>query len=409
MYEKALILNHNDFYATEWIVPEVKSDKDYGIIEIEESKKYFTNEKLNRFRLNRFEEYKKMGFPKWKRSKLNGFDPIKFVPDFNSLISDNLRSLNDLDNEGISILEDMDFDGSHRKFLLMTDVFFNTGFYLKTERNQENEIYSIEAGIDERNPIYDLGIINLAENSKATLIRFVHSNGNGSKISSLRGKLKENSELTVININLFEKDISTDNIFFDVGKEAKLTVYDINIGGKVTAPHVVIRMAEEKGNVNIYPYYLTQDEEIIDMFYLIRYYSPETFGHILGHGVLMDESRVIFRGNLDIKKGSKNADASEQDFNLILSEKAKVMAYPSLYVDENEVNAGHAASIGSIDEDKLYYMMARGYSKSAAKKEIALGIFEPAVSIIKEYNSKIAGDLYDVIQKRFDRKFSDSE
>ncbi|SHE44172.1 Iron-regulated ABC transporter permease protein SufD [Marinitoga hydrogenitolerans DSM 16785] len=408
MYEKALVLSHNNFTATEWEVPQIKSDKEYGIIEIEESKKYINNEKLNEFRLNRFEEYKKIGFPKWKRAKLNGFDPLPYRPKINSLISENLKSLNDLDDEGILILKDMDFDGSHRKFLLMSDIFFNSGFYLKTSNKQENEIYTVETIIDKDNPLYDLGIINLEENSKATLIRFVKSNGNSSKIASLRGKLKKNSELTIININLFNNDISTDNIFFDIGENAKLTMYDINIGGKVNAPHIVIRMANKEGNVNIYPYYLTQDEEIIDMFYLIRYYAPKTFGHILGHGVLMDSSRVIFRGNLDIKKGAKDADAGEQDFNLILSDKARVMAYPSLYVDENDVNAGHAASIGSIEEEQLYYMMTRGYSKSEAKKEIASGIFEPAISFVEQYNSKIVGELRDVIQKRFDREFSNS-
>ncbi|GAB6188897.1 SufD family Fe-S cluster assembly protein [Marinitoga arctica] len=408
MYEKALILRHDDFFATEWQVPEIESKKDYGIIEIDESKKVFTNNELNKFRLNRFEEYKKMGFPKWKRAKLNGFDPIPFISKFNSLSSENLKSLNDLDDEGIEILNDMDFDGSHRKFLLMSDIFFNSGFYLKTEKNQEHSVYTTESIIDNKNPLYDLGIINLAENSKATLIRFVKSKGNSSKISSLRGRLSKNSELTIININLFDNDISTDNIFLDIGEQSNVIIYDINIGGKVTAPHIIVRMAEEKGNINIYPYYLTQNEEIIDMFYLIRYYAPETFGHILGHGVLMDSSRVIFRGNLDIKKGAKEANANEQDFNLILSDKAKVMAYPSLYVDENEVTAGHAASIGSIEEDQLYYMMTRGYSKNEAKKEIAFGIFEPSIEFVSKYNTKLAGELRDVIQKRFDREFSNS-
>ncbi|NUU99829.1 hypothetical protein XO12_06865 [Marinitoga sp. 1154] len=408
MYEKSLVLNHNDFFATEWSVPEINSEKDYGIIELEEAKNFFSNKELNEFRINKFEEYKRLGFPKWKRAKLNGFDPIKYISEFNALISENLISLNDMDNDGIEILREMDFDGSHRKFLLMTDTFFNAGYYLHTKENQEDEIYAFEALIDNKNPLYDLGVINLEENSKATLIRFVKSKGSSSRIASLRGKLKENSELTLINVNLYNNDISTDNIFFDIGKKAKLTLYDINIGGKITAPHIVVRMAQENGNVNVYPYYLSQESEVIDMFYLIRYYAPETFGHILGHGVLMDESRVIFRGNLDIKKGAKNADAGEQDFNLVLSNKAKVMAYPSLYVDENEVNAGHAASVGSIEEDKLYYMMTRGYSKNDAKKEIASGIFEPAISFINKYNSKIAGELNDVIQKRFDREFSNS-
>ncbi|AEX85704.1 ABC-type transport system involved in Fe-S cluster assembly, permease component [Marinitoga piezophila KA3] len=407
MYEKALVLNHNDFLATEWKVPEIKSDNDYGIIEIEEAEKFYTSNELKSFRRKRFEEYKTLGFPKWKRSKLEGFNPLPYVAKFNSLMSDNLKSINDIDNKGIEILNNMDFDGSHRKFLLMSDVFFNTGFYLKTNKNQNNEVYWIKEVID-KSPLYGLEVIYIDENSEATLIRFIESKGKGTKIKTLRGKLEENSKLTVININLFDNDISTDNMFFDVGKNAQLTVYDINIGGKVTAPHIVTRLANENGKVDIYPYYLTQDNEIIDMFYLLRYYAPETIGHIVGRGVLMDSSRVIFRGNLDIKKGAKNAEAEEQDFNLVLSEKAKVMAFPSLYVDENEVNAGHAASVGTIEEDKLYYMMTRGYSKNAAKKEIAFGNFEPAIEVIEEINSKYAGALRDVIERRFDKEFSNS-
>ncbi|KAF2956141.1 SufD family Fe-S cluster assembly protein [Marinitoga sp. 38H-ov] len=408
MYEKALILRHDDFFATEWNVPEINSEKDYGLNELNKSNELYNNSKLIDFRMNRYEEYNKMGFPKWKRAKLNGFDPIDYVLNANSIKSENLKGLNELDEEGLWILKDMDFDGSNRKFLLMTDVFFNSGFYLKTDEKQE-DTYFVESIIDEKNPLYNLGIINLAENSKAVLIRFVKSNGNSSNISSLRAKLRENSELTLININLYNNDIATDNIFFDVGKNAVLNVYDINIGGKVSAPHIITRMASENGKVNIYPYYLSQEEEIIDMFYLIRYYAPNTYGHILGHGVLMDSSRVIFRGNIDIKKGAKEADAGEQDFNLVLSDKARVMAYPSLYVDENEVTAGHAASVGSINEDMLYYMMTRGYSKNQAKREIAFGIFEPAISFVEQYNSKYAGELKNVIEKRFDREFSDSE
>jgi Fe-S cluster assembly scaffold protein SufB len=136
------------------------------------------------------------------------------------------------------------------------------------------------------------------------------------------------------------------------------------------------------------------------MLYLLRFYGKESIGRIAGKGIIKGSSKAVFRGFLDIKKGAKEANASEEEYTLVLSENAKAEAIPNLLVDENEVNASHAASVGTIDEQKLYYLMTRGFSKSEAKKLIAFGIFEPILDEIEIWNKNICEEMKNEINRR---------
>ena len=136
------------------------------------------------------------------------------------------------------------------------------------------------------------------------------------------------------------------------------------------------------------------------MLYLMRFYAPKTTGSINGKGIIKDNSKAVFRGFLDIKRGAKDTNAAESSYTLTLSEKSKAEAIPSLTVDENEVTASHAASIGTIESDKLYYLMTRGFSREAAKKMIAYGIFEPAVDKLNRYGEDISQEVRNVVFQR---------
>ena len=70
---------------------------------------------------------------------------------------------------------------------------------------------------------------------------------------------------------------------------------------------------------------------------------------------------------------------------------------PGLLVAENKVNASHAATLGSISEDKLYYMMNRGFSKAQAKKLISMGIFDELTEALDSYDKDIAQETVDYV------------
>ena len=64
----------------------------------------------------------------------------------------------------------------------------------------------------------------------------------------------------------------------------------------------------------------------------------------------------------------------------MFSDKARGDANPILLIDEDEVTAGHAASVGRVDPSQLYYLMSRGISKEEAERLIVHGFLEPVVS-----------------------------
>ena len=58
--------------------------------------------------------------------------------------------------------------------------------------------------------------------------------------------------------------------------------------------------------------------------------------------------------------------------------------YPKLYIDNNDVQAGHAQSIGQVDEEQLYYLQARGLNRDEATKLIVYGYLYPVAEVIQD-------------------------
>ncbi|BBE30516.1 Fe-S cluster assembly protein SufD [Tepiditoga spiralis] len=391
IFEKPINMVHKNFKGIEPEPKQIKSENDYNETELQMAIEYTENEDMKKYRKIKFEAYKKWDFPIWKRARLKGYDPLKYTPC--------KSQIDNIDEEGLEILSKYGFEGAHRKYLLMAETFYNTGYYIKTNENEIAETKVIQYNTE--TSVYENTVFNIKKNSKLTVVRVFKTKSDIFRTTALKGRLEENSELTIINVNILnDENISIDNAMFDIGKNAKIKVFDLNIGGKLAVPHYIFRLSEKNGQAEMKPYFLGNNETIIDMLYLMKFYAPDTIGKIYGKGALKDKSKVIFRGFLDLKKGAKEATADESEYTLLLSPKAKAEAIPSLLVDENEVNAAHAASVGTIEEDKLYYLMTRGFSKDEAKKLISFGIFEPVIEEIEKYHPSTAEVITNVIKSK---------
>ena len=113
---------------------------------------------------------------------------------------------------------------------------------------------------------------------------------------------------------------------------------------------------------------------------LIRQWGKNTDGQILKHGVMKDAAQSIFNGIGHIEHGATKANAEQESRVLMLSEKARGDANPILLIDEDDVTAGHAASVGRVDPAQLYYLMSRGISKTEAERLVIHGFLAPVVT-----------------------------
>ena len=131
-------------------------------------------------------------------------------------------------------------------------------------------------------------------------------------------------------------------------------------------------------------------------------YGPHSVGHILQHGVILERGTLTFNGIGHIIRGAKGADAQQESRVLMLSDKARSDANPILLIDENEVTAGHAASIGQVDPEDMYYLMSRGLDRATAERLVIRGFLGSVITEIpvKEVRDEMIQVIEDTLAKR---------
>lgn len=111
----------------------------------------------------------------------------------------------------------------------------------------------------------------------------------------------------------------------------------------------------------------------------VTHYGKASNGTILSHGVMKERATTIFNGIGHIKHGASKSDAQQESRVLMLSPEARGDANPILLIDENDVVAGHAASVGRVDPLQLFYLMSRGISQKEAERLVIHGFLDPVV------------------------------
>lgn len=114
---------------------------------------------------------------------------------------------------------------------------------------------------------------------------------------------------------------------------------------------------------------------------------PKTKSRVVVKGVLYDSSSVNIEGLLKVKKGAKSSEAWFSSNLMLLSDQARGKAVPMLEISENELKAGHAATVGRVSEEELFYLRSRGLKEEDAKKLVVYGFLE---SLISEFPLKDA-------------------
>ncbi len=123
------------------------------------------------------------------------------------------------------------------------------------------------------------------------------------------------------------------------------------------------------------------DEKSLETY--ITHAAPNTKSNINVRAVLRDKSTFAFRGNVKIEKGAKGADAYLRSDALLFDDAKMGDDTPALEILEPDVKAGHAATIGKVDEQMLFYLMSRGLTRIQAEKMLIKGFLEPILKRIR--------------------------
>ena len=125
-----------------------------------------------------------------------------------------------------------------------------------------------------------------------------------------------------------------------------------------------------------------------DINYIVDINGQESKVDIDVQGALKDESKKHFKGTIDFKKGCKKAKGNENEFCILLSDKAKSLALPMLLCTEDDVEGNHSTASGKVDNKDLFYIMSRGISYKDAIKLLVKAKFNQIIQTIKDEQLK---------------------
>lgn len=106
---------------------------------------------------------------------------------------------------------------------------------------------------------------------------------------------------------------------------------------------------------------------------------PGTTCSIAAHGALKDRATAVHRGLIRIDAAAPKTESFLESHSLLLNEHTSANPIPSLIIENNDVRASHSASVGQIDEEKMFYLLSRGLTRPQAERLIIGGFFAPAL------------------------------
>lgn len=287
----------------------------------------------------------------------------------------------------INNLKAEEYQGLGKEFMSYIHDFSNSGITLHLPKDTKiNSPIKIEFNMDNDNPIViDHNIIVAESGSEVTIVidyssdSDVHGFHNGlTKVFAM-----ENSVVNIIKLQrMNNKSQSFDSNVAYVERQAQVNLVSIELGSSISGSNFTTFLEGEASQGNLSSVYLGDGTRKMDLGYTMVHKGPRSLSNIETKGVLMDESRKVFRGNLDFKKGARRSKGVEGEYVILLDPTVKSDSIPGLFCEEDDVQGEHAASAGQIHKDKLFYLMSRGLSEREAKKLIVEASFRPVIDKI---------------------------
>jgi Fe-S cluster assembly protein SufD len=159
------------------------------------------------------------------------------------------------------------------------------------------------------------------------------------------------------------------------GRDANLDTLVVNLGGSVARVDLAASLEGPGSRSDMLGLYFARGNQHFDHNTRQNHKVPHATSDLLYKGALTGSSRAVFRGIIKVFKNAQRTDAYQTNRNLILSQRAEAVSLPNLEIEADDVRCSHAATVGQLDEEELFYIMSRGISRQIAERLVVFGFF----------------------------------
>ena len=167
-----------------------------------------------------------------------------------------------------------------------------------------------------------------------------------------------------------------------VGRDGVLDWIFCSVGSKLTKTFLDLDLYGRGARGRMSGFYFAAGDQHLDHDTQQNHLAEDQVSDLLFKGALRDESRSVWQGMINVAPGAQKADGFQANRNILLGSEARADSIPGLEIQADDVRCTHAATVGKLEDEHMFYLMSRGMDYEEARKLIVDGFFDPIMQRI---------------------------
>ena len=215
---------------------------------------------------------------------------------------------------------------------------------------------------------YSRVAVEVANGASMTLIECHECASGGLTNSVVEIAAGDDVSVEHIRVNLGDKDATVLTSFGGrMGARSALTSGNFVTGGALSRHQVFLRFEGEGATAAISGASLLKDRQQADTTLVVDHSVPECVSREHFAHVLDGEATGVFQGKIIVRPHAQKTDGKMMSRAVLLADGATMNNKPELEIFADDVQCGHGATVGALDDDLLFYLRARGLPKPEAE------------------------------------------
>lgn len=181
-----------------------------------------------------------------------------------------------------------------------------------------------------------------------------------------------------------EKAQHIETLGIELGAEVNFQHFILNEGSKLSRAQIFLALKGEGTHAGLRGTSLLQGDQHSDITLFVDHAVPNCESREYYRAVIDDKARAVFQGKIMVKPDAQQTDGQMMIKSLVLSDTAEINAKPELEIFADDVQCAHGSTTGDIDEDLLFYLMARGIPEAQARKILILAFISEGIEELEE-------------------------
>jgi Fe-S cluster assembly protein SufD len=169
-----------------------------------------------------------------------------------------------------------------------------------------------------------------------------------------------------------------------IGGKARFNAFTFTAGGAVVRNQLFLRFDGEETVANIRGATLLKGTQHADTTLVATHIAHGCQSREVFKAVLDDEAHSVFQGRIIVRQGAQKTDAKMMTRALLLSERAEADSKPELEIFADDVQCGHGATAGALDDELKFYLTARGIPEAEAESLLIQAFLGEAIEGIED-------------------------